>query len=132
MNAAANAAAPTADAPPAQDTPDAFASKTEADSAAEYFRSARPSHAASCRRNADGRYYSQLWAQQNMLQDIVRTGIYHSAGKRPRRCGGCSSDTLCSVDERQRLQGQERAGRGRWLGNVRASGGVRRFAVLKM
>jgi 2-polyprenyl-3-methyl-5-hydroxy-6-metoxy-1,4-benzoquinol methylase len=26
------------------------------------------------------RYYSQLWAQQNMLQDAVRTGIYHSAG----------------------------------------------------
>ena len=27
------------------------------------------------------RYYSQLWAQQNMLQDAVRTGAYHSAGE---------------------------------------------------
>ncbi len=31
--------------------------------------------------HCDGRYYSQLWAQQNMLQDAVRTGAYHSAGE---------------------------------------------------
>ncbi len=96
MNAAVNAAAPTAGAPPAQDSPDAFASKTEADSAAEYFRSARPTHAASCRRNAHFRYYSQLWAQQNMLQDIVRTGVYHSAGKR-RVAAAAAAVTRCAV-----------------------------------
>jgi hypothetical protein len=68
------------------DAADAFTSKTEADSAAEYFRSSRQSCVAFCRRNAARRYYSQLWAQQNMLQDAVRTGIYHSAGGRGAAC----------------------------------------------